>query len=1039
MTIMFASLKSHTLLDFSNCVFTSTDICGQPQTFRLADTSLRATEGSCVEMKCSVSYGGVTANAYFFWIMNSTWNDKVLSGTVIYSTNVRVRPVSQGFADRVTYTGSSSSTWNSYDPPESCSISICNLKKSDSGDYLFRYLDEKTPYKYMTDKLTLTVTANPCPITFDKPAVVVENAPVTLKCSTLSSCSSNLQIGGLEQLDPSPTSGPQPPYTRNRKTTTVSFTANWQDDGKEFSCQTQDNTDTHLIRKIKTTVEYPPKDTSAKKSNENDVEGQTVTLTCAAKGNPAPTFTWFKNKNAKLGQGAEWTIRSITESENGEYHCEATNKYNTEKSNPVFINVKYKPEVRLTPSASEVTQGDKVTLTCEVKRANPNPAPYSFTWLLNGTTIVQGWTNRYVIERIEPEQRGRYKCQTTNDAGTGTSYERQIKVKYGPRTTKISIGQHDNKVKVGASLTFTCNTDANPAPHTYFWSRRYKENRKQTSQWQFKTTSTGNEQYLNSVQRGDEACYTCNATNNINGGKDSERLCIEVLYAPTKPLLSMVTEAREGQPITITCTVESSPQSILELMRTSSSNPKSTKWPYTPLDFHGSPNTLLHTFNVTSDDTGDYTCNAANDLGSEKSNPVRLVVKYRPKDVTVEPRPSLVVKENTSLTLKCSVKSHPAATRVSWTKTTVGKGSEIIRTGLEFTLKSVSPSDSGKYSCTATNEIGTGNSQQAEVKVKYAPKLTKITRAAEQLKPDGSRSVKLSCSSESFPPVTQYSWYKINAKGEDTKVSDGESYTVFSDKPGDYYCSAKNEMSVRVTKSVPVHLFDGSLKRALIIILLVFILLFIVVVVFVYRYKRKKSAPQGTTTTPSCVGFLGGWSGSRRNRMNNLATAEPFRSRDDLLPEQRPCPKARRCQTRPDSTPKPNIDSVYCTVNLPSATQGPSAARQPQDDSLHYASVHFGNKQMNKGAKVEDVYAIVSKQKQPNKNEETLEDYENVSAVHARSPNPPNYDTDSSEEEVEINYSEVSFKPKPGRQRACRDSDSSTSDEDPTQYSDVKI
>ncbi|XP_059195200.1 sialic acid-binding Ig-like lectin 12 [Centropristis striata] len=317
-----------------------TNICGQPNPFRLADTSLRATEGSCVEMKCSINDRVDTANAYWFWIMNPTWNGGVLSGTVIYSTNDEERPVSQDFADRVNYTGSSTSTWNSYDPPKSCSISICNLKKSDSGDYAFRFVDELRPYTFMTHTLTLTVTANPCLIAFDKLPVVVENAPVTLKCSTLSSCSSNLQIGGLEQLDPSLISGPQQKDSRNRKTTTVSFRANWQDDGKEFSCQTQDNTDKHLIRKISTTVEYPPKDTSAKKSNENVVEGQTVTLTCSAKGNPAPTFTWFKNKNAKLGQGAEWTIRSITESENGEYHCEATNKYKTEKSNPVSIDVK---------------------------------------------------------------------------------------------------------------------------------------------------------------------------------------------------------------------------------------------------------------------------------------------------------------------------------------------------------------------------------------------------------------------------------------------------------------------------------------------------------------------------------------------------------------------------------------------------------------------------------------------------------------------------------------------------------------------------
>ncbi|KAF3839479.1 hypothetical protein F7725_018196 [Dissostichus mawsoni] len=40
-----------------------------------------------------------------------------------------------------------------------------------------------------------------------------------------------------------------------------------------------------------------------------------------------------------------------------------------------------------------------------------------------------------------------------------------------------------------------------------------------------------------------------------------------------------------------------------------------------------------------------------------------------------------------------------------------------------------------------------------------------------------------------------------------------------------------------------------------------------------------------------------------------------------------------------------------------------------------------------------------------------LEDYENISTAHsAVSPNPLNDDTDTSEDELEINYSQVNFK-----------------------------
>lgn len=88
-----------------------------------------------------------------------------------------------------------------------------------------------------------------------------------------------------------------------------------------------------------------------------------------------------------------------------------------------------------------------------------------------------------------------------------------------------------------------------------------------------------------------------------------------------------------------------------------------------------------------------------------------------PKNVTVQSVSGLSVGENLSLTLDCIAKSHPKVFLFQWMKMIDGK-SEAIGKGQTITLNSVSPSDSGLYSCAATNEIGTGRSQQAAVKVK---------------------------------------------------------------------------------------------------------------------------------------------------------------------------------------------------------------------------------------------------------------------------------------------------------------------------------
>ncbi|KAK5892051.1 hypothetical protein CesoFtcFv8_012470 [Champsocephalus esox] len=467
----------------------------------------------------------------------------------------------------------------------------------------------------------------------------------------------------------------------------------------------------------------------------------------------------------------------------------------------------------------------------------------------------------------------------------------------------------------------------------------------------------------------------------------------------------MDAEVREGQLITINCIVESFPPSQLTLTMTPTSTAQPSESHFSEAAYDWPPNTLQHKCNVTSAHTGDYVCTATNSQGSTKSEQRTLVVKYSPKDVTIRAEPALIVTENKSLTLHCSAKSHPPATSFTWMKMTDGKSKIIWRTHT-FSLKSVSYSDSGSYRCTAGNEIGAGDSLQADVKVNYAPKHTKILRAE-----DGTRSVALSCSSHSYPPINL------------------ESTT------------APRKMKInQIQSSEKIHLFDRSWMKVLFIFFFLITLILSLTIVFVYRKKRKTSIQQGSTNTLPCIGFLGWRMGPRvRNRINEPSMAEPFRSRDDLLPEQPRRPKAQRCQPSPDCASASNINSVYSFLNLPSEKQGPSAQRpireqggHTEDDSLNYASLHFGNKQQNKQAE-EEVYAIVTQDK---KNEKRLEDYENISTAHsAISPNPLNDDTDTSEDELEINYSQVNFKAK--TQRAARDL--INSEEEETQYSHVKI
>lgn len=52
--------------------------------------------------------------------------------------------------------------------------------------------------------------------------------------------------------------------------------------------------------------------------------GQTVTLPCAAQGEPFPEISWSRDGVA-LGRGEAHWIHSVTHKDGGTYHCEAEN------------------------------------------------------------------------------------------------------------------------------------------------------------------------------------------------------------------------------------------------------------------------------------------------------------------------------------------------------------------------------------------------------------------------------------------------------------------------------------------------------------------------------------------------------------------------------------------------------------------------------------------------------------------------------------------------------------------------------------------
>ncbi|XP_047212777.1 B-cell receptor CD22 [Girardinichthys multiradiatus] len=993
--------------------------------FTLINSTLTAMERSCIEIKCNSDKFNVrNEDRYWFWMKDANWTqDTGFVGTIIFSSDELKHSVSPQFKNRVQYISSPSSGTSISE--QMCDILICDLRKTDSGLYQFRFV--LGHLKWATPPLNLTVQENPCILNFSQPPVVTENKTVTLTCSTLISCNSDLQINTLKELP----SAKQSSHNTN-KTINFSFTASWEDDGRVFSCQTQENKDKFLIRNITLTVEYAPKFVTATIGKESVKEGDTVTLTCSAKGQPNVNFTWFKNdRKIQIGQLFESIFK---ESDSGSYHCEAQNKWGAAQSDRINIDVLYPPAVEIqiekqTQGHFSYIKGHNVTIVCNVNRSHPKHTN-RFTWIINGKTVRGGI--KYVFPKVKPEDSGSYQCRASNSVGSGTSASIYLDVLYKPES-EVSISPTDNKVKANSLVKFTCNTQANPVP-LYSWFS-YKQS--DPSNW----TLLGSEQdlKLESVQRKDEGCYICNASNQVGNGNISQPKCIQVIFPPTNVLLSLVSKVKEGQLVKTICTVESFPFSEFELKRSLTSDLSTSK--VFSFQLANEQNVFTHTFNATSTHAGFYTCVASNSEGNNRSTQRKLEVEYSPKDVRIEAWPGLAVKENETFKLSCGARSNPPITQYKWKTENNNKKEITVSTERTYTVNSSRPSDSGLYICEVQNVIGRGKSK-VEINIKYAPKQTTIIKGEEQQRPEGRRSVKLSCSSHSYPSA-KYIWYN---KTENKQISSSQNLTVYSHQAGEYYCSAQNEMGR--TESASVRLFDDTVMKIVKIFVLLCVILLIIVVFLLYMHRRTKAnQPRTTNLWPCCSCSPIALSCQRLQKRSERSTRNEniltdSRSRDDLLPEQHRRPNVEHQQPRPDvQSTSHHVNNIYCTVNMPYEKQAPSAQRPVnmkqrcmEDDSLNYASLHFENK---KTAEVESLYSQLCKPKPyKQKSQENLDDYENL---NMKSPIKVPYifddDTETSDEE-EVNYTQVNIIQNPSAQSDTTDSSTS---EDETHYSDVKL
>ncbi|XP_034543298.1 B-cell receptor CD22-like [Notolabrus celidotus] len=166
--------------------------------------------------------------------------------------------------------------------------------------------------------------------------------------------------------------------------------------------------------------------------------GSSVTLKCSSDANREANYTWLKRNQSLPSEEPQLVFTSIQPSDSGEYRCTAENELGKRTSEPVFIDVKYAPQlpsVSVSPSG-EIVEGSSVNLTCS---SDANPAA-NYTWYKENEDSPKASGPVFTITESRAEHSGNYYCEAHNGIGRQNSTLFLIVVSVPKTGNKVELG-----------------------------------------------------------------------------------------------------------------------------------------------------------------------------------------------------------------------------------------------------------------------------------------------------------------------------------------------------------------------------------------------------------------------------------------------------------------------------------------------------------------------------------------------------------------------------------------------------------------------
>ncbi|XP_061075721.1 basement membrane-specific heparan sulfate proteoglycan core protein-like isoform X2 [Conger conger] len=538
-------------------------------------------------------------------------------------------------------------------------------------------------------------------------------------------------------------------------------------------------------------VKEPPKVTLTPRGVVLVKVGEPINLECKATGEPRPSVRWHRhdttsktilNSPVPMESNAVMQVLAARPEDSGTYGCTAEN---SEGSVELKVVVMVQggtlgpsaPRASVPEPLMVVVEGQAVTLHCD---AHGHPIP-TITWSKLRSPLP--WkhkvvNNSLVLPSIGRQDSGQYICNATNSMGT-SEVTITLDVETPPYTT---ILPDDLSVRVGEVIRLQCLGHGTP-PLRFDWT-------KVDGSMPAKADMQAGDLQINLATEADAGSYRCRATNKVGS---SEALAKVTVTSPLAVRVSPQVEVKSlGSSVEFTCSANGDDQTTVMWLKEGGDLPPK----------HHITDGVLRMDNLEQSDAGFYICRATSVFGQAQDT-AKLTIQALPK-VMINIRTSVqTVMLGNSVEFECQAVGDPTPT-VRWSKVGGSLPAHVEVRGGMLKIPQVKDTDAGHYRCTATNDVGSVQSQVV-LNVQSLPQITAQPEVKDVTL--GSTAV-FPCLATGYP-VPEVKWSKMDEDLPSKAVEEGNVLTIpdaTAEDMGMYVCTASNKQGkVQAFSTLRVH------------------------------------------------------------------------------------------------------------------------------------------------------------------------------------------------------------------------------------------